>query len=127
MHHPSVALAEDDPDLRGLLADVLRERGFDVVEAADGASLLQILRRMALALVVTDMWMPSLTGSDVLQLRRREGDETPFVVITAAPPWVTAHVGGLQRVTVLRKPFAATVLIGVIERMLAADAAPTPT
>ena len=113
-----LALAEDDPDLRGLLADELRERGFDVIEAADGSSLLQILQRSALALVITDLWMPSLSGGDVIHMRRRSGDATPFIVITAAPAWVTVQVAALDGVTVLRKPFAADVLIGAVRRIL---------
>ena len=116
---PYVALAEDDPDQRELMADALRERGFEVIEAIDGASLLAILRRATVNLVISDLWMPALTGGDVLLTRRREGDATPFVLITAAPPSVTEYLSSLERVTVLRKPFTDGTLIDTVEHVLA--------
>lgn len=96
-----------------------------MLEAADGASLLQIVRRGDLALVVTDLWMPSLTGGDVLHVRRSEGDETPFLVITAAPAWITEQVCGMDEVTVLRKPFTIEALVSAVEGVLADDSLPT--
>lgn len=114
-----VALADDDVDLRELMAEALRERGFEVVEAVDGASLLGLLRRSTVTVVITDLWMPALSGSDVVMTRRREGDATPFVVITAAPAWATEFLSTVDGVTVLRKPFTDHRLVDTIERVLA--------
>ncbi len=65
-------LAEDDLELRELLAYVLRADGHDVTEARDGNELLAILSKglerghEPFALVVSDVRMPGLTAFDVL-------------------------------------------------------------
>src|SRR5690242_18946993 len=70
----TVLIAEDDPDLRTLVADVLRRDGHEVVEAPDGATLLFNLARSQVSrdrwlettLVLTDIRMPLIDGLSVL-------------------------------------------------------------
>jgi len=84
-------LAEDDLELRELLAFVLRADGHEVVEARDGHELLEILsegmQRGAVqepfALVVSDVRMPGLTAFDVLTRLQRALTDTPVILITA--------------------------------------------
>jgi DNA-binding response OmpR family regulator len=83
-------LAEDDLELRELLAFVLRADGHEVVEARDGNELLEILnegmQRNApepFALVVSDVRMPGLTAFDVLSQLQRALVDTPVILITA--------------------------------------------
>jgi DNA-binding response OmpR family regulator len=113
-----VALGEDDPDQRDLVADVLRHQGFEVIAAADGAALLALLRRGHFDLVITDLWMPSLHGGDVVRARRNDGDLTPFIVITAAPATFTDPIATLEAVTVLRKPFTWQALVAEVARAI---------
>jgi CheY-like chemotaxis protein len=121
-----IAVADDDHELRTLIADLLRDRGLDVVEASDGATLLAMLHQGGISLVVTDLWMPRLSGSDVLQLRRSSGDTTPFVLITAAPTAVAEQVLDAAGVKVLYKPFTEESILRVIHESLAVVAAGTP-
>jgi DNA-binding response OmpR family regulator len=84
-------LAEDDLELRELLAYVLRADGHDVVEARDGLELLEILSESTqrgaahepFALVVSDVSMPGLTAFDVLTRLQRALADTPVILITA--------------------------------------------
>ena len=84
-------LAEDDLELRELLAYVLRADGHEVVEARDGLELLEILRESSergalhepFALVVSDVRMPGLTAFDVLTRLQRAVTNTPVILITA--------------------------------------------
>jgi len=86
-----VLLAEDDLELRELLAFVLRADGHEVVEARDGNELLEILtegmQRGAacepFSLVVSDVRMPGLTAFDVLTRLQRALVDTPVILITA--------------------------------------------
>jgi len=88
---PRVILAEDDEELRSLLAGVLRRDGYDVVEASSGLELLELLadllqRRGSVPcceLVVTDIRMPGATGLQVLETLRHRDWATPLMVITA--------------------------------------------
>ena len=109
-----IAVADDDNELRTLIAELLREHGLDVVEAGDGATLLALLHRGGISLVVTDLWMPRLTGSDVLQLRRGSGDSTPFIVITAASRPLAEPLRATEGVTVLYKPFTEQAVVEAV-------------
>ena len=58
----TIVLAEDDPDLRAIYAQCLREAGHVVWEAADGAQALALVRITSPELLLLDIWMPILNG-----------------------------------------------------------------
>src|ERR1700689_5575361 len=71
-----VLVAEDDDDMRAVIAETLRRDGHEVTEARDGADLLVCLRdgiRNAHepSVIVTDVLMPHLSGIGVLSARHR--------------------------------------------------------
>ena len=73
----TVLVADDDEDLRSLLAETFRADGYRVIEAHDGAELLEHLRAGLAGsgthpdVVVTDVLMPKLSGLGVLDALRR--------------------------------------------------------
>jgi DNA-binding response OmpR family regulator len=106
-------LAEDDFELRELLACVLRADGHEVVEACDGNELWALLNRESTAegpapfsLVVSDVRMPGLTAFDVLTRLQRSLMDTPVILITAFGDQTT-HLRALRlgASRVLDKPF----------------------
>ncbi len=86
-----VILAEDDKALRDVLAAVLRKAGYEVVEAADGTRLVDLMADELLQrdhldaydLIISDVRMPGWTGLEVLRSLRAAGDRTPVLLITA--------------------------------------------
>lgn len=67
----AVLVVDDDADARLLLGAVLGSEGFEVVEAADGARALEIVKaRSDLRLVLLDLHMPGLSGGEVLDRLR---------------------------------------------------------
>ena len=78
-----ILVVDDDGEMRALLAEVLREAGYDVKEAANGAEALIRLRAESFAAIVLDKNMPGLTGLDLLPGMRVICPETPVVLITA--------------------------------------------
>lgn len=109
-----VLLAEDDPAFRLLIASVLQQEGYEVVEAADGLALLANIEatltlrreRADSFLIVADIRMPGLTGLDVLAILRCANRATPVILITAFGDEAT-HAEGqeLGAAAVLDKPF----------------------
>jgi CheY-like chemotaxis protein len=107
-----VLLAEDDPAFRLLIASVLEQEGYEVVEAADGLALLANIEatlrreRADSFLIVADIRMPGLTGLDVLAILRCANWATPVILITAFGDEAT-HAEGqeLGAAAVLDKPF----------------------
>lgn len=90
---PRVVVAEDDAELRRLLAVKLRKSGYDVVEAASGERLAQhLLGEGALAdtdLILSDIRMPGLSGLDLLAYLHTRGQFPPVVLMTAFGDWRT--------------------------------------
>ena len=114
-HRPLVLLAEDDAEFRRLLASVLAEDGYEVLEAEDGLALLATIEHTLTVrreqpdafLVVADVRMPGLTGLDVLAILRCANWATPVILITAFGDEAT-HAEGreLGAVAVFDKPFS---------------------
>ena len=108
----TVLVADDDEDMRALVAAVLRADGYDVVEACDGAELLTRLEEAIdnpgarPDVVITDIMMPKLSGLGVLDALRRAQVHFPVLLMTvladASVHIVARRLGALG---VLRKPF----------------------
>ena len=108
-----VLLAEDDADIRALLAWAMRHDGFDVVEAEDGAQLLERLDEARSGgeddllpdVIVTDIRMPRVNGLEVLERLKREGVGVPVLVVTAHGDALTVRrAERLGAAAVLLKP-----------------------
>ncbi len=115
-------LAEDDFELRELLACVLRADGHDVVEARDGNELWTMLSedgREPFALVVSDVRMPGLTAFDVLSRLQRSLADTPVILITAFGDQTT-HLRALRlgASRIFDKPFDCDDLRAAVHETL---------
>ncbi len=113
-HPAQVLLGEDDPELRALLADMLRRDGHDVLEARDGAELLEHVAGTladsgeleSVDLIVSDIRMPGWTGMEILENLRHVGCWAPVILITAFGDQDTHDMAGrLGAVAVFDKPF----------------------
>jgi CheY-like chemotaxis protein len=70
-----VLIVDDDPDIRQALAETLREDGFEVWEAEDGAVALEQLPQIPRpCLVLLDLMMPVMGGDEVLERIRQSPD-----------------------------------------------------
>jgi CheY-like chemotaxis protein len=109
-----VVVAEDDTELRHMLAALLCADGYEVVEVINGEELLEYIESIRHqhgpsaepALIISDVCMPALDGLEVLKQLRRARVGTPVVLMTAfANPSVVEQADQLGAVTLLSKPF----------------------
>jgi CheY-like chemotaxis protein len=110
-----ILIVDDDDDTRQLLVFALGKR-YDVVQAANAAAALDVLRAGAVDLVITDYDMPGQTGADLL---KRAADEK--ILGDAASLVVTAHPapeGVPDEVPLLRKPLDLERLLVQIRAIL---------
>jgi DNA-binding response OmpR family regulator len=132
-HSPQVArrtvlLVDDEEFLRRMLARLLDEAGFDVVEAANGSAALhaaETVDRSSLSLVVTDINMPLMNGFEFAREFRPLHPEVPLLFITGRDPAEAddpTHFNGY----LLRKPFRTEAFIATIDRLVNRTAG-TPT
>ena len=75
-------LVEDDARIRRVLHIALREEGYDVREAPDGATALQVLSEQEVDVVILDLMLPDLDGFEVCR-RLRQVSAVPVVVASA--------------------------------------------
>jgi CheY-like chemotaxis protein len=80
-----ILVVEDEPDLRMLLIESLREEGYSVSGAADGVEALEAVQKEKPDLIVCDVIMPRKDGNQFMkELRKTDfGKDIPFVILTA--------------------------------------------
>ncbi|MEU7872305.1 response regulator [Dactylosporangium sp. NPDC049140] len=68
----SILVAEDDPDIRDLFTMALENAGVDVTAVENGEAALAALHEQRFDMLVTDMWMPRVSGLDLCKRVRAE-------------------------------------------------------
>jgi len=114
-------LVEDNDDLRSLLARMLAEQGYRVVQASDGAKAMSLLEGHAtdFQLVITDVVMPEMGGIELFSRLHRRNPRLRFIFSTG----YAAEEGpeGLPRgphVAFLTKPYSIATLLAKIRELL---------
>jgi DNA-binding response OmpR family regulator len=118
-----ILIVDDDESVRSLLRATLPEDGYEVLEASDGDSALELIAREPPDLVLLDWQMPGRPGSQVLDELKHRNPELPVVVLTAQhqpPHRALAEALGVD--VFLTKPFSPMELLDTVERLLAEDA-----
>ncbi len=109
-----ILVVDDEADLLELVSFHLRQAGFSVETACDGASALEALRRSPPSLVLLDVLLPDLTGTEILRALRREEAtrNVPVVLLTARGDEVDRVVGfELGADDYVTKPFSPRELV----------------
>jgi PAS domain S-box-containing protein len=122
----TVLLVEDEPEVRKLARDILRQQGYTVLEAVDGEDALRIGRehRGPIHLLVTDVVMPQIGGRELADRVKAGRQEMKVLYVSGYTDDATLHQGVSQTGTAfLPKPFTATALAHKVREVL--DGTPT--
>lgn len=114
---PSIWIADDDRSIRWVLGKALEREGVDYRLFEDAASVIQALDSEPPAVLVTDIRMPGMTGTDLLRRVKEKYPELPVIIMTAfgdLESAVTAFEGGAYEY--LAKPFDITAAVSLIKR-----------
>jgi two-component system response regulator HydG len=116
---PRVVVADDEASARSGLGTLLRDEGFDVILAEDGATALARVQESAPDILVTDLRMPGMDGIELLR-RAREVDPELIVVLMTAFAEVETAVRAMQEGAehYLTKPLQIDELVLVLRRAL---------
>jgi chemotaxis family two-component system sensor histidine kinase/response regulator PixL len=111
----TILVVEDDPDVREITADVLREAGGTVIEAADGADALTKLDELqGRCLILLDLVMPRMDGLEFLERLQAHPRAPDFSVVVMTARLDLASVPGV--LGVLRKPFDVAELVALLNK-----------
>jgi DNA-binding response OmpR family regulator len=112
----TILVVENELRSRQLIAHLLREKGYEVDEADDGVSALEILEKKIFDLMICDVVMPRLNAFDVLNYMNSRSLSTLIILITGHPYLLGEK--GLGSLTCFMKPFNMYDLLHKVEEML---------
>lgn len=126
MQSKRVLIIEDDADAAGVLEAYLKRESYEVIVAGDGLSGLEIARRWQPDLILLDIMLPGMNGTEVLAALRRR-DDTPVIMVTAmgdAPDRIGALRYGADDYVV--KPYNPGEVVARVQAVLRRSQNKTP-
>jgi len=114
-----ILLVDDDPDVRAVAAEMLREAGHTVIEAGSGGAALERLDQETphIDLLIADLAMPGMSGFELARAARQERPDLPILFITGFADIARPEDGANE--IVLQKPFRADELAAKVAEALA--------
>jgi two-component system response regulator RegX3 len=107
-----ILVVDDDPGILDVVSYALREGGYEVETQTDGPSALEAARGRDYDLVVLDLMLPGMPGTDVCRKLREEGHTVPVVMLTAKDAELDRVLGlELGADDYLSKPFSSAELV----------------
>lgn len=116
-----ILVLEDDEMFRKVLVDTLRRENYEVWEESDGARGLELARNQLPDLILSDVYMPGLNGTEVLTALRADQHTAviPFILMTCETDKMSMRAGmGLGADDYLAKPFSPRVLVEAVKTRL---------
>lgn len=118
----TILIADTNPSIRELLRHILMLRGFEVVQASDGAEALVAARAPGLAAAVIDLHLPGASGFDVCRALRAQTANLPvWITSGGCHPATALRARAAGALRVVRKPFRPIDVCRRVERELARE------
>ena len=120
-----ILVAEEDPHIRQVSAEVLIRHGYEVNTAKDGAAAWKELQAINYNLLITDCDLPKITGIVLVKKLRAAHLALPVVMVAdRLPAHELARNPSLQLAATLLKPFAVDALLDTVNIVLRATITP---
>ncbi|HLN17936.1 MAG TPA: response regulator [Acidimicrobiales bacterium] len=124
--HPTeggvILLVDDEEAMRKLTARLLRRNGFTVLEAATGGEALKLAADGSASLLLTDVVMPEMSGSELASQIRERHAELPVLFMSGYSQGALGSPQVLDDVELLEKPFDEQALLDKVRLVLATAA-----
>ncbi len=121
MPETKILIVDDEPDLVALVAYHLRKEGFGAVSVSSGEEALETVRQGGIDLVLLDLMLPGIQGTEVCRMLREDPrtEAIPVIMLTARAD-VSDRVRGLESGAddYLPKPFSPTELLARVKAVL---------
>jgi CheY-like chemotaxis protein len=111
-------IVDDDQTFCEFLTEVLADKGIEGVWATDGIKGYTIWRRQPFDLVISDVHMPSMLGTELAERLRRDNPHVKIILISAFVDEASFDTSRSLGVPLLSKPFLPDRLLEVIAEVL---------
>ena len=119
-----ILVVDDEPSLQKMLAHALEREGFQVQAAADGEEALEAFKAYEPHLIILDIMLPKLDGTEVCRRIRAQSD-VPIIMLTAKDDEIDRVVGlELGADDYVTKPFAVRELVARVRAIMRRAAVP---
>ena len=124
----TILLVEDEDMLRGLIREMLEIKGYQVLEACQGMEALSLLQERGgfVDLILTDVVMPHMSGSELVERLRKDRPDLKVIFMSGYTGANNASINKsleMPGMAFLQKPFRLNNLVGVVEELLGQEAA----
>jgi DNA-binding response OmpR family regulator len=122
-----ILVADDEPHIREVVRAYLERESYEVLEAPDGETALELARTAGLDLLLLDVMLPLRSGFDILRTLRSEGSSVGVVMLTARDD-VIDRVAGLELGAddYVTKPFEPREMVARVGAVLRRFGRPVP-
>lgn len=116
----TVLIVDDEETIRSLVALILKNQGYDVIEAFNGNDALEKLRANRVAMVITDYIMPGMNGIRFIKELRKvpEWRTIPVIMISGSTEQLNREFMELGINEYIMKPFLSKRLTAVVSNLL---------
>jgi len=115
----NVLIVDDEPGIRTVLSDIIRDENHNVLSASDGFDGLRILKEKSIDLVILDVWLPNMGGIDVLKEIKKEYQDIEVIMISGhANIDIAVKAVKLGAFDFLEKPLSLDKIINLIKNAL---------
>ena len=112
-----ILIVDHDEDMVKSLSGMLSDEGFKVFSTTDGREALTLIRTVAPAVIMLDIWLPGMDGVETLQALRAMHADVEVIVMSGHGNIATAvQMTKLGAFDYLEKPLALSGVLAVIER-----------
>ncbi len=116
----AILLVDDNPAVRNIVGDVLRDIGHEVTEAASGSEALQLLQRNSFDLLILDYLLPEMKGDAIARVARQRWSNLCIAFLSAYADFLSV-TGKSGDDTLIPKPISSEALCKAVEEVLRRD------
>lgn len=113
-----ILIVDDEESIRDITKIILEEHGFSVITASDGTEAIAMyaMQRSQIALVITDMMMPFMSGAATIRAIQKMNPKAKFIAVSGLKQ--IGDITAQDSVEFLHKPYTSERLIGMVSELI---------